>query len=74
MNNDLFVKAAIFLFNLGIIHQRQGVLHTHSVFRPLKLKAQLILFWSKHFSRQNHNDKPVRVRRIFSSKTWISKS
>ena len=47
MNNDLFVKAVIFLFNLGIIHHRQGVLHTHSVFRPLKIKTQLILFWSK---------------------------
>ena len=47
MNNDLFVKAAIFLFNLGIIHHRQGVLHTHSVFRLLKIKIQLILFWSK---------------------------
>ena len=35
MNNDLFVKAAIFLLNLGIIHHRQGVLHTYSVFRPL---------------------------------------
>ena len=47
MNNDLFVKAVIFLFNLGIIHHRQGVLHTHSVFRPLKIQTQLILFWSK---------------------------
>ena len=46
MNNDL--KAVIFLFyNLGIIHHRQGVLHTHSVFRPLKMRTQLILFWSK---------------------------
>ena len=73
MNNDLFVKAVIFLFNLGIIHHRQGVLHTHSVFRPLKIKTQLILFWSKTLVKANHNDKPVRVRRIFSSKTWISK-
>ena len=47
MNNDLFVKAVIFLFNLGIIHHRQGVLNTKSVFRPLKIKTQLILFWSK---------------------------
>ena len=43
MNNDLFVKAVIFLFNLGIII----VLNTHSVFRPLKIKTQLILFRSK---------------------------
>ena len=47
MNNDLFVKTAIFLLNLGIIHHRQGVLRAHSVFRSLKIKTQLILFWSK---------------------------
>ena len=43
MNNDLFVKAVIFLFNLGIIHHRQGVLHTQSVFRPLKNTIDPIL-------------------------------
>ena len=35
MNNDLFVKAASILLNIEIIHHRQGVLHTYSVFGPL---------------------------------------